>query len=311
MPSSVSPDSASPASVSPAAISRQYGRYQVDAVSAGTFALDGGAMFGIIPKPLWEKLMPADEKNRILMGTNCLLLRDGVRTILVDNGMGDKWNDKFRDMYKVTSGPLAKNLQNLGVAVDDITDVILTHLHFDHAGGTTFLDEKSGNLAFTFRNAKIHVGRNNWEWAQHPNERDRGSYRDENWLPLEKEPDRLVLHDDTVGRICQIYPELDALICDGHTTGQVLPRVGDAKGQRILFGADMIPTRAHVKMAWIMGYDLRPIELLAEKRKILSMCTDENVLLHLEHEPAVEKCTVQIVRKDDDFTYTPAHTHSS
>ena len=158
------------------------GRYQATIISAGTFALDGGAMFGIIPKPLWEKKMPADDKNRIDMGTNCLLLRDGTRTVLVDCGMGTKWPQKQAEQFKVDT-TLERSLKAEGVAVDDVTDLVLTHLHFDHAGGTTKRNA-AGELEVVFPNARVHIARRNWEWAQHPNDRDRCSYRDESWLPL-------------------------------------------------------------------------------------------------------------------------------
>ncbi|MDP2342751.1 MAG: MBL fold metallo-hydrolase [Deltaproteobacteria bacterium] len=272
------------------------GRYQATIISAGTFALDGGAMFGIIPKPLWEKKMPADDKNRIDMGTNCLLLRDGTRTILIDCGMGTKWPAKQAEQFKVDT-TLEKSLQEAGVYVSDVTDLVLTHLHFDHAGGTTKRNA-AGELELVFKNARVHIGKRNWEWAHNPNDRDRGSYRDESWLPLkDKERDRVVFVDDVNAR-ASLLPDVDAVFCEGHTTGQMLPLVG-AADQRALYAADMVPTRAHVRMAWIMGYDLRPLELLDEKRRLLSLCADDGVALVYEHDP-VEPMT-RIVRDGDDF----------
>ena len=273
------------------------GRYDACVVSAGTFALDGGAMFGIIPKPLWDKKIPADDKNRILLGTNCLLLRDGQRVVLIDCGMGEKWTDKQRDQFKVSPAPLASALARVGVNPVDVTDLVLTHLHFDHAGGATSLSPQ-GELEMAFTNARVHVGRRNWEWAHAPNERDRGSYRDDSWKPLDGgERGRLVLVDDQGGK-GEILPGIAAVFCEGHTTGQMLPLVGD-KDQRALYAADMIPTTAHTRMAWIMGYDLRPIDLLEEKRRLLSLCADDSVLLVYEHDHASP--TSGIARDKDDF----------
>ena len=272
------------------------GRYEATIVSAGTFALDGGAMFGIIPKPLWEKKIPADDQNRITMGTNSLLLRDGTRTILVDCGMGTKWPARQQQQFKVDT-TLQKNLQDVGVGVDDVTDLVLTHLHFDHAGGATRRND-AGELEMVFANARVHIPRRNWEWAQNPNERDRGSYRDDSWLPLkDQERDRVVFVDDSHGR-AKVLPDIDAIFCEGHTTGQMLPLVG-ALQQRALYAADMIPTTAHVRMAWIMGYDLRPLELLNEKRKLLALCADEQVAIIYEHDP-LEPMT-SIAHDGDDF----------
>jgi glyoxylase-like metal-dependent hydrolase (beta-lactamase superfamily II) len=272
------------------------GRYEATIVSAGTFALDGGAMFGIIPKPLWEKKIPADDKNRIPMGTNCLLLRDGKRTVLVDCGMGDKWADKQKDQFKVDT-TLATTLPAAGCSFADVTDVVLTHLHFDHAGGLTRLDGQ-GALSIAFPNARVHVGRRNWEWAQRPNDRDRGSYRDDSWRPLlSAERDRLVLVDDD-NRAAHLFDDVDAIFCEGHTTGQMLPLVGRGD-RRALYGADMVPTRAHVRMPWIMGYDLRPIELLDEKRRLLGLCADEGVALVYEHD--VGEPATGVARDGDDF----------
>lgn len=274
------------------------GRYEATIVRTGTFALDGGAMFGIIPKPLWEKKIPADAENRIPMATNCLLLQDGARTVLVDCGMGQKWNSKQQAQFKVDD-VLDEALKEAGVTVDDVTDVVLTHLHFDHAGGLTRSTD-GGGLAMTFANARVHVGRRNWQWAHAPNERDRGSYRADSFSPLDDvERDRLVLIDDDGQGRASILEDMSAIVCEGHTTGQFLPLVGRLD-RRALYGADMVPTSAHVRMPWIMGYDLRPIELLAEKRRLLSMCADDDVALIYEHDAGVP--AHYIARDGDDFS---------
>jgi len=278
-----------------------FGRYTAHVVPAGTFALDGGAMFGIIPRPMWEKRIQADDKHRIDLATNCLLLRDGEKVILVDNGMGDKWSDKHKSIFKVGEQTLVANLAALGVTPHDVTDLVLTHLHFDHAGGTTYIDA-DGNRRLRFPNANVHVGKRNWEWAKDPVERDRGSYRNENFDLIDD--DRLVLHDDEVcladgGGLVQLFDEVWAYSCDGHTSGQLLPLVGREGGWRLLYGADMIPTHHHVRMPWHMGYDLRPTTLLQEKRALLSLCADENVALMYEHD--LDIAVSAIVRDGDDF----------
>jgi glyoxylase-like metal-dependent hydrolase (beta-lactamase superfamily II) len=282
------------------------GRYEAFVVSAGTFALDGGAMFGIVPKPLWEKKIPADDKNRIDLATNCLLLKDGKRVILVDCGMGTKWPEKQAEQFKVHT-TLADALVAAGSGVDDVTDLVLTHLHFDHAGGATRLGA-GGALEMTFKNARVHVGRRNWAWAHNPNDRDRGSYRDESFSPLDgAERDRLVLIDDHNGR-ARLFDDFEAVFCEGHTTGQLLPLVG-AGDQRALYAADMIPTRAHVKVAWNMGYDLRPLELLDEKRRLLTLCADEGVTLMHEHE--MRGALSAVSRDGHDFAAAPTTLHTA
>ncbi len=257
-------------------------------------------MFGIIPKPLWEKKIPADAANRIPMATNCLLLRDGVRTVLVDCGMGTKWGEKQKAQFKVDEA-LAAGLAAQGVSFDDVTDVVLTHLHFDHAGGLTQLDA-AGGLAMAFTNARVHVGKRNWQWAQSPNDRDRGSYRADSFSPLlTTEKHRLVLVDDVNGA-GQILDDIAAVFCEGHTTGQMLPLVGSSD-RRALYAADMVPTAAHVRMPWIMGYDLRPIDLLDEKRRLLSLCSNDAVAIIYEHD--VQTAIGGIAADGDDFVPAP------
>jgi glyoxylase-like metal-dependent hydrolase (beta-lactamase superfamily II) len=261
----------------------QLGRWQCDLVSAGTFALDGGAMFGIIPKPLWEKKIPADSLNRIPLETRVMLLRDGKKTVLVDCGMGTVWNDKERSIYAIAT-TLEASLKERGVAMNDVTDLVLTHLHFDHAGGATRMDERTGELTVAFPSARVHIGARNWGHAHAPNDRDRGSYRRESFAPFEdKERGRVIWIEDSNGR-ARILDEIDAIVCEGHTTGQLLPLVG-ARDQRAIYGADMIPTRAHVPPAWHMGYDLRPTIVMSEKHALLHMCAEEKITIVHEHDP--------------------------
>jgi glyoxylase-like metal-dependent hydrolase (beta-lactamase superfamily II) len=238
-------------------------------------------MFGIIPKPLWEKQIPADAQNRIPLETRVMLLRDGVRTVLVDCGMGTVWNEKETAIYSIHT-TLAASLAEHGVAPSDVTDLVLTHLHFDHAGGAMQRDA-SGALVPVFTNARVHIGRRNWEHAHAPTDRDRGSYRNESFAPLDvSHRDRVVFVDDNNGT-AKILDEIDAMVCEGHTTGQLLPLVGKAD-QRALYAADMIPTRAHVPPAWHMGYDLRPLVVMDEKRALLAMCARDKIDIVHEHD---------------------------
>jgi glyoxylase-like metal-dependent hydrolase (beta-lactamase superfamily II) len=272
-------------------MSLQLGRWSADIVSGGTFTLDGGAMFGIIPRPLWSKKFQPDEANGIRLATNVLLLRDGDRTILVDTGMGQKWSPRHVEIFGIDPGPLEDNLAALGVKREDVTDLFLTHLHFDHAGGATRRKD-DGELEATFPSARVHVGRRNWEWAHAPTERDRGSYRAENWSPFEGD-DRLVLHDDDGGSLREVFPEFDVIACEGHTTGQLLPYVG-AGDQRALYGADMLPTTAHVRVAWHMGYDLRPLDVMSEKRKLLDLVARDGAKVIFEHDPDVPVASIVV-----------------
>ncbi|MGE5847001.1 MAG: MBL fold metallo-hydrolase [Ignavibacteria bacterium] len=263
------------------------GKYNLHTIESGLFALDGGAMFGIIPKPLWEKSNPADEKNRIKLATRNLLLKSDSKNILIDTGMGTKWNEKFKEIYWIDQDDysLEKSLMDINLIPEDITDVILTHLHFDHTGGSTkTLDDK---LMPAFPNAVYHVGKKNFDWASNPSERDKGSYLKENFHPLKE-----------AGVLCftntekKFDDEIELIEVNGHTFGQQLVKIEDADNA-ILFCADLFPTTTHISLPYIMGYDLQPLVTLAEKKKILNMAAEKDWKLFFEHDPCIAAAVVE------------------
>jgi len=263
------------------------GRFTLHEIRDGTFALDGGAMFGIVPRTLWAQLNPPDERNRITLALRCLLIEDGKRRILVDDGIGDKWSAKDRDIYAIDQKQfdLDSELSKAGCSREQVTDVVLTHLHFDHAGGTTRRTPE-GALELTFPRADFHVQRRNWEWALRPSDRDSRSYLAENFLPLERS-DRLHLLDGEG----QLVPGVDLVLAEGHTPGLQLIRVSD--GSRCLVHcADLIPTSSHLKPHYLMGYDLEPLKTIEEKKVLLAEAIEEGWILYFEHDPKIAACTV-------------------
>lgn len=269
------------------------GRYELHAIETGWFALDGGAMFGVVPKTLWEKKIPADERNRIGLAVRALLLVEtgGTRRILVDTGVGQKWDAKMADIYGVDHSRLRleTSLAAHGLAASDITDVLLTHLHFDHAGGAT--TQVGGRIVPTFANATYWVQRRNLEWARDPNEKDRASYLHENWVALE-EAGVLRLTDGPG----EWLPGIELLLSEGHTRGMQLPLVRGPEGA-LLYCADLIPTAAHVPVPWHMGYDLYPVTVMEEKRAILERAVAEGWTLFFEHDPHGPAATVARTNK--------------
>ncbi len=265
----------------------QLGGYQLDIVHTGFVRLDGGAMFGIVPKNLWERRIPADEENRIPLAMRCLLLRGHDRTILIDNGLGDKYDDKFERIFGVDqeSHELLRSLKSVGVEPTDVTDVILTHLHFDHAGGSTTLDD-AGNLVLTFANAAHHVQRSHWAWA-HESPREQASFLTENLDPLEASGQLNLLDGDETP-----FPGIRMIVVDGHTRGQQLPLISGEEGA-LLYAADLLPTTAHLPLLWIMAYDVEPLETLEEKRRVLDEAVNGEWTVFFEHDPEV--ATARIV----------------
>lgn len=258
------------------------GRYGVRLVDAGRFRLDGGAMFGVVPKVLWEKKSPADEKNRIQMATNCLLLSGDNKNILIDAGIGYKSDEKFAKIFAIdySEYDLNRSLQNLGITHDAITDVILTHLHFDHTGGATQIND-NGQVLPTFPKAKYYVQKSQLEWAKNPLEKDRASFLKENFQPLE-EADQLVVLE----KAGELFPGIELILVDGHTRAQQLVLIhGDER--TMLFAGDLVPTASHLPVPWVMGYDNEPIKTIQEKKEILGRAVHENWLLFFEHDPEI------------------------
>ena len=251
-------------------------------VEYGRFKLDGGSMFGVVPKPLWERVASPDEKNRIGMATRGMLIRNGARKILVDTGIGHKMSEKFIMIYAVdfATYSLADSLHRLDLSYSDITDVILTHLHFDHTGGSTKLDEE-GNIIPTFPNATYWVQKRQYDWALSPSDRDRASFMPENYVPLH-ESGRLELLEGEK----ELFPGITVMPIHGHTFGQQLIKVGDGH-ETVLYCADLCPTAAHIPLPYIMGYDLQPLVTLEEKKKILPQAVEENWTFFFEHDPKI------------------------
>ncbi|RMH69290.1 MAG: MBL fold metallo-hydrolase [Gemmatimonadetes bacterium] len=254
--------------------------YELKIVDSGRFALDGGAMFGVVPKVLWERTSPPDERNRIPLATRNLLLISPDRKILIDNGCGDKWTTKLAQIYKIDPHQcsLTSALAEHGLTPADITDVILTHLHFDHAGGSTQYDAV-GNLIPTFPNATYHVQKENWEWAHNPTERDQASYLKADFAPLGAEGMVNLIEGEG-----EIFPNIRVKVCYGHTAAQQHPIIFDDE-TTLFYCGDLIPTFAHLPYPWIMGYDLRPLVTLAEKKAILPQALEKNWILFSEHDP--------------------------
>ncbi len=255
------------------------GPYRVHFLSGGRFRLDGGAMFGVVPKVLWNRVAPADEKNRIRMGMNCLLVEGDGKRVLVDTGVGTKSDPKFADIFAIERPErLLEDLTALGLAPEDIHTVACTHLHFDHCGGSTTRGE-DGVVRPTFPKAHYLVRRQEWHDAHHANERNRASYMGPNYDPIEA-AGQLVLHDDDA----EILPGVWMKNLPGHTVGHQ-GVFFDIPGSRALYTVDLIPTVAHFPLPYVMGYDLYPLTTLETKRAILRDATREGWLLLFEHDP--------------------------
>ncbi|MGE5352569.1 MAG: MBL fold metallo-hydrolase [Acidobacteriota bacterium] len=267
------------------------GKYNLEILEAGTFALDGGAMFGIIPRPLWEKQNPADEKNRITLSTRCLLLTSEDKKVLVDTGMGNKWDEKSQSIYDIknTAGTIDELLLQRGIRPEEITDVILTHLHFDHTGGSTRYD--NGKLVPAFPNAAYYVQKKNFDWALNPSDRDKGSYIKDNFVPL-LEHGVLKFFEGN-----EAFDEnISLLQMNGHTFGQQLVKISDGDNTFVYCG-DLIPLASHTHLPYIMGYDLQPLVTLEEKKNILTRAAEENWKLIFEHDPYSACATVTATDK--------------
>ena len=269
------------------------GPYTLHEIHAGRLGLDGGAMFGIIPKPLWERRIAPDGRNRIPLAMRCLLLEGDGRVVLIDNGLGDKYDAKFADIYSVDveSSNLHHSLRAAGFSEEDVTDVILTHLHFDHCGGSTVRDG-SGLLRVAFPNATYHVQRSHWEWA-HTSPREGASFLSENLDPLEASG-QLRFVEVAV----PVLPGVDALVVNGHTRGQQLLKISD-DDHTLLYAADLLPTAAHVPLLWVMAYDVAPLDTLAEKSPILEQAAREGWTIYFEHD--TETATARIEESERGF----------
>ena len=262
----------------------QIGAYKLTALVTSTFALDGGAMFGVVPKTLWSKQVEVDELNRIKMVTRTLLLESKDRKILIDTGNGDKWQPRLKEIFKIEldSYILPQSLAGHGVSVDDITDVICTHLHFDHVGGNTRLED--GQVVPVFPHAKYWIQGDNWKLANHPSEKDRASYLAENWAVLAENNMLEVLNSER-----ELFDDIRLEIVNGHTLGQQLPIISDGSST-LIYGADLFPMKAHIPIPWVMAYDNEPMRSIAEKKRILPGLLEQDAIIFFEHDPQTIAC---------------------
>ena len=261
-------------------------------IQTGNFKLDGGAMFGVVPKSIWQKTNPADSNNMIDMGMRSLLIEDGNKLILIDTGMGNKQSDKFFGYYyQFGDFSLDTSLASYGFHRDDITDVFLTHLHFDHCGGSIQWNKNQTGYEPAFKNAKFWSNQEHWNWATHPNPREKASFLDENILPIQESGQLNFISENSFQQV-----GFDVLKMDGHTEKQMLPKVF-YQGKTIIFMADLLPTIGHIPVPYVMGYDTRPLVTIKEKEAFLSEAADNEYFLFLEHDAYSEICTVQHTNK--------------
>lgn len=272
------------------------GPFHLYNADAGRFMLDGGAMFGVVPKTLWSRRLPPDDKNRIPMGVRCLLIesKNTGRLYLVDNGIGTKFNEKMNDIYQVDTHEfdLISSLEYHGFSPDEVTDLILTHLHFDHCGGTTYFD-KDGEIAHTFKNARYHVTKSHWQTAIEPNEREKASFLKDNIQPIAEWPELNLVDENHT-----FEDGLTTIVAQGHTIGQQLPKI-EVNGKTIVFMADLLPTQHHLSLPWVMGYDMRPIKTLSEKELFLNQAAENGWYLYLEHDADTE--IIRVAKEDGKF----------
>jgi len=274
-------------------------------INTGHFKLDGGEMFGVVPKSMWSKLNPPDENNMCSWALRCLLIEDGNRLILVDNGMGNKQDAKFFGYYYLHGNDtLELSLKKYGFTPDDITDMVLTHLHFDHCGGSIRYNADRTRLEPAFRNATYYCNKKHWDWAVHPNAREKASFLKENILPIQESGKLTFIDGDT-----RLIPGLDFIVVNGHTEGMMLPVVTTG-GKTVAFMADLIPSAAHIPVPYVMAYDTRPLETLREKEIVLEKAVQNNWVLFFEHDPLIECVTLERtekgIRKKDNLTLAEA-----
>jgi glyoxylase-like metal-dependent hydrolase (beta-lactamase superfamily II) len=256
-------------------------------VNTGYFRLDGGAMFGVVPKSIWNKLNPSDENNLCNWAMRSLLIEDGGRLILIDNGIGDKQDAKFFSHYYLNGDDtLEKSMRKHGFGFNDVTDVILTHLHFDHCGGSIRYN-KSGGLETAFPNAIYWSNTEHWKWATEPNVREKASFLKENILPI-KESGQLKFTFDGA----ELYPGIRIQYVNGHTDAMMLVHI-QYKGKNVVYMADLLPAAAHIPLAYVMGYDTRPLITMEEKDVFLKTAVKDDYILFFEHDPAIECCSLQ------------------
>ncbi len=267
------------------------GKYELHSIQSGTLMLDGGAMHGVVPKPLWEKNSPADERNRIKLSTRHLLLLSDNKKILVDTGSGKNWDEKFEKIYSVdhTVHDMFPGLEKHGVKREEITDVILTHLHFDHTGGAVLFE--NDKIVPAFPNAKYHIQKEQFEWGLNPSGRDKASYFKDRFVPLAEAGILNFIKGEK-----KIDDDIELLIVEGHTFAQQLVKVSDTSNT-LLYCGDLMPLSSHINLPFIMGYDLQPLVTLEEKKKLLPQAVNENWTLFFEHDPEIAAARITTTEK--------------
>ncbi len=266
-------------------------------IETGNFKLDGGAMFGVVPKTIWNKTNPADENNLIELAARCLLIEDGNRLILIDTGMGNKQSDKFFGYYSLWgTHSMDKSLAKYGFHRDDITDVFMTHLHFDHCGGSVQWNKDKTGYEVAFKNAKFWTNESHWEWATIPNAREKASFLPENILPIQESGQLHFIKKPETDFLQKSELDFGIFFVDGHTEKMMIPHI-QYQDKTICFMADLLPTVGHIPLPYVMGYDTRPLLTMPEKSKFLNAAAENNYYLFLEHDAHNEIITVEKTEK--------------
>lgn len=269
---------------------------KIHSINTGYFKLDGGAMFGVVPKTLWQRTNPADENNLCTWAMKSLLIEDGNRLTLIDTGIGNKQSEKFFSHYYLHGDDsLDGNLAKLGFHRNDITDIFLTHLHFDHCGGAIEFNSAKDRFEPAFKNATFWSNENHWKWATEPNPREKASFLSENILPI-KESGQLKMIPRESHFMENAYQNMDILFVDGHTESMMIPHI-NYLGKKIVFMADLLPSVGHIPLPFVMGYDTRPLITMDEKAKFLEKAAQENYYLYFQHDSVNELCTLQMTEK--------------
>ena len=269
---------------------------KIHVLNTGNFKLDGGAMFGVVPKSLWQRTNPADANNLCDWSMRSLLIEDGDKLTLIDTGIGDKQTEKFFSHYYLNGDDsLQGNLKKLGFSLEDVTDVILTHLHFDHCGGAIKWNKERTGFEPVFKNATYWSTEKHWDWATLPNAREKASFLSENILPIQ-ESGQLKFIERNGDFTKNVFNKMDMLFVDGHTESMMIPHI-EYQDKKIIFMADLLPSTGHIPLPYVMGYDTRPLLTLSEKEKFLNTAVDNDYILFLEHDSANECCTLKRTEK--------------